>query len=67
MKKYKTFWVKIPGPIVSQPSALSPAPEAMTISETISHLSKPVSNSKFKYCIFYACDQWEDLGVLVDK
>ncbi|XP_057258269.1 putative ferric-chelate reductase 1 isoform X8 [Pezoporus wallicus] len=42
VKKYKTFWVKIPGPIVSQPSALSPTTPLHTISEAIS-TSHPVS------------------------
>ncbi|XP_064003388.1 ferric-chelate reductase 1 isoform X2 [Pogoniulus pusillus] len=54
VKKYKTFWVKIPGPIVSQPSALSPAPEPIPISQTISHLSKPFNTSdcgSTKFCI----------------
>lgn len=54
MKKYRIFWVKIPGPIVSQPDALSPTPplhatsEAMSTSHPVSHISKPVSNDKAK-------------------
>lgn len=54
MKKYKIFWVKIPGPIVSQPNALSPTPplhatsEAVSTSHPVSYLSKPVSNYKPK-------------------
>ncbi|XP_030351618.1 ferric-chelate reductase 1 isoform X5 [Strigops habroptila] len=47
VKKYKTFWVKIPGPIVSQPNALSPTTplhatsEAVSTSHPASYLSKP--------------------------
>ncbi|KAM4659741.1 ferric-chelate reductase 1 isoform 6-T12 [Amazona ochrocephala] len=47
VKKYRTFWVKIPGPIVSQPNALSPATplhatsEAVATSHPVSYLSKP--------------------------
>jgi len=54
VKKYKTFWVKIPGPIVSQANALSPATplhaasEAVSTSYPVSYLSKPVSNYKLK-------------------
>lgn len=52
VKKYKTFWVKIPGPIVSQPNALSQTTplhatsEAISTSHSVSYLSKPVSNYK---------------------
>ncbi|XP_023801213.1 putative ferric-chelate reductase 1, partial [Cyanistes caeruleus] len=47
VKKYRIFWVKIPGPIVSQPDVLSPAPplhattEAMSTSHPVSYISKP--------------------------
>ncbi|KAJ7408777.1 ferric-chelate reductase 1 isoform X4 [Willisornis vidua] len=47
VKKYRIFWVKIPGPIVSQPDVLSPttplhaASEAMSTSYPVSYLSKP--------------------------
>ncbi|KAM6343551.1 putative ferric-chelate reductase 1 isoform 5-T8 [Alca torda] len=60
VKKYKTFWVKIPGPIVSQPNVLSPtAPlhatsEAISASHPISYLSKPFNASgcgSMKFCV----------------
>uniref|UniRef100_A0A8C3TV41 Ferric chelate reductase 1 n=1 Tax=Catharus ustulatus TaxID=91951 RepID=A0A8C3TV41_CATUS len=60
VKKYRIFWVKIPGPIVSQPDALSPTPpshatsEAMSTSHPVSHISKPFSASgcgMTKFCI----------------
>ncbi|XP_061859666.1 ferric-chelate reductase 1 isoform X2 [Colius striatus] len=60
VKKYKTFWVKIPGPIVSQSKALSPTTpldvtsEAISTSHSISHLSKPFNASGCgisKFCI----------------
>ncbi|XP_054240623.1 ferric-chelate reductase 1 isoform X2 [Indicator indicator] len=54
VKKYKTFWVKIPGPIVSQPNALSPTTEAVPTSLPVSHLSKPFNASgcgSTKFCI----------------
>ncbi|NXF89432.1 FRRS1 reductase, partial [Eubucco bourcierii] len=54
VKKYKTFWVKIPGPIVFQPNALSPATEATPTSQPISHLSKPfdaLGCGSTKFCI----------------
>lgn len=50
VKKYKTFWVKIPGPVVSQPNAPSPTTTLHATSETVStshpvsYLSKPVSD-----------------------
>lgn len=52
MKKYRIFWVKIPGPVVSQPDVLSPTPpldptsEAMSTSHPVSYISKPVSDDK---------------------
>ncbi|XP_042662912.1 ferric-chelate reductase 1 isoform X3 [Tyto alba] len=60
VKKYKTFWVKIPGPIVSQPNALSPTTplhstsEAMSTSHPISYLSRPFNASgcgSTKFCV----------------
>ncbi|XP_076193925.1 ferric-chelate reductase 1 isoform X2 [Aptenodytes patagonicus] len=60
VKKYKIFWVKIPGPIVSQPNALSPTPplhatsEAVSTSHPVSYLSKPFNASgcgNMKFCI----------------
>lgn len=54
VKKYRIFWVKIPGPIVSQIDVLSPTPplhatsEAMSTSYPVSYISKPVSNDKPK-------------------
>ncbi|XP_071606991.1 ferric-chelate reductase 1 isoform X2 [Heliangelus exortis] len=60
VKKYKTFWVKIPGPIISQPNAPSPtAPlhatsEATLTSHPVSYLTKPFNASgcgKMKFCI----------------
>ncbi|KFQ43141.1 PREDICTED: ferric-chelate reductase 1 [Nestor notabilis] len=60
VKKYKTFWVKIPGPIVSQPNALSPTTplhatsEAISTSHPVSYLSKPFNASgcgRTKFCI----------------
>ncbi|XP_068025291.1 ferric-chelate reductase 1 isoform X1 [Melanerpes formicivorus] len=54
VKKYKTFWVKIPGPIVSQPNALSPTTEAVPTSHPVSLLSKPFNASgcgSMKFCI----------------
>ncbi|RMC08452.1 hypothetical protein DUI87_14696 [Hirundo rustica rustica] len=47
VKKYRIFWVKIPGPIVSQPDVPSPTPplyatsEAMSTSHPVSYISKP--------------------------
>ncbi|NWU93283.1 FRRS1 reductase, partial [Upupa epops] len=60
VKKYKIFWVKIPGPIVSQPSVLSSTPllhvtsEAVSTSHSDSFLSKPFNASacgSMKFCI----------------
>ncbi|XP_030135104.4 ferric-chelate reductase 1 [Taeniopygia guttata] len=60
VKKYRIFWVKIPGPIVSQPDVLSPTPplhatsEAMSTSHPVSYISKPFSASGcgiMKFCI----------------
>ncbi|NXK88664.1 FRRS1 reductase, partial [Formicarius rufipectus] len=60
VKKYRIFWVKIPGPVVSQPDALSPTPpfqatsEAMSTSYPVSYLSKPFSAlgcGSMKFCI----------------
>uniref|UniRef100_A0A8D0FP70 Ferric chelate reductase 1 n=1 Tax=Strix occidentalis caurina TaxID=311401 RepID=A0A8D0FP70_STROC len=60
VKKYRTFWVKIPGPIVSQPNVTSPTTplhatsEAMSTSHLISYLSKPFNASgcgSMKFCI----------------
>lgn len=58
VKKYKTFWVKIPGPDVSQPNApfsttpLYTTSEAVSTSHSVSYLTKPVSNYKLKKCNF---------------
>ncbi|XP_064576560.1 ferric-chelate reductase 1 isoform X4 [Zonotrichia leucophrys gambelii] len=47
VKKYRIFWVKIPGPVVSQPDVLSPTPplhatsEAVSTSQPVSYISKP--------------------------
>ncbi|NWV08505.1 FRRS1 reductase, partial [Ptilonorhynchus violaceus] len=60
VKRYRTFWVKIPGPVVSQPDALSPTPPfhatsgAMSTSYPVSYISKPFSASgcgSMKFCI----------------
>lgn len=60
VKKYRIFWVKIPGPVVSQPDVLSPTPplhatsEAMSTSHPVSYISKPFSASgcgMTKFCI----------------
>ncbi|NXU49869.1 FRRS1 reductase, partial [Turnix velox] len=60
VKKYKIFWVKIPGPIVSQSNALPlttplhPTSEAISTSHPISYLSKPFNASgcgSTKFCI----------------
>ncbi|XP_009068245.1 PREDICTED: ferric-chelate reductase 1 isoform X1 [Acanthisitta chloris] len=60
VKKYRTFWVKIPGPIISQPDMLSPTTpllatsDAMSTSYPVSYLSKPFSASgcgRTKFCI----------------
>ncbi|NXW57051.1 FRRS1 reductase, partial [Eurystomus gularis] len=56
VKKYKTFWVKIPGPIVSQPNALAPTTPlpAISTSHPVSYLSKPFNASgcgSMKFCI----------------
>ncbi|KAI1236650.1 hypothetical protein IHE44_0014903 [Lamprotornis superbus] len=60
VKKYRIFWVKIPGPIVSQPDVLSPTPplhatsEAMSTSHPVSYISKPFSALSCgitKFCI----------------
>ncbi|NXG19633.1 FRRS1 reductase, partial [Grallaria varia] len=60
VKKYRTFWVKIPGPIVSQPDVLSPTTplhatsEALSTSSPVSYLSKPFSAlgcGSMKFCI----------------
>ncbi|NXD38877.1 FRRS1 reductase, partial [Copsychus sechellarum] len=60
VKKYRIFWVKIPGPIVSQPDVLSPTPplhattEAMSTTHPVSYISKPFSASDCgitKFCI----------------
>lgn len=49
VEKYKTYWVKIPGPIISQPNALPfTTPEAtiapLSTLPPVSHLTKSVSN-----------------------
>ncbi|NXU10571.1 FRRS1 reductase, partial [Pardalotus punctatus] len=60
VKKYRIFWVKIPGPIVSQPDVMSPTPplhatsEAMSTSNSVSYIAKPFSASgcgSTKFCI----------------
>ncbi|NXD16821.1 FRRS1 reductase, partial [Nothocercus nigrocapillus] len=60
VKKYKTFWVKIPGAIVSQPNAPSPTrpfhktSEAVSTSHPVSYLTKPFNASgcgNTKFCI----------------
>ncbi|NXY07399.1 FRRS1 reductase, partial [Pteruthius melanotis] len=60
VKKYRIFWVKIPGPIVSQTDVLSPTPplhatsEAMSTSYPASYISKAFSASgcgNTKFCI----------------
>ncbi|NXC67757.1 FRRS1 reductase, partial [Anhinga anhinga] len=60
VKKYKIFWVKIPGPIISQPNAPSPTTplhttsEAISTSHPVSYLSKPFNASGcgiMKFCI----------------
>ncbi|XP_055671069.1 ferric-chelate reductase 1 isoform X1 [Falco peregrinus] len=60
VKKYKTFWVKIPGPIISQPNAPSPTTPlhatsvALSTSHPVSYLSKPFDAShcgSMKFCI----------------
>ncbi|KAM9283866.1 ferric-chelate reductase 1 isoform 2-T5 [Morus bassanus] len=60
VKKYKIFWVKIPGPIVSQPNAPSPTTplhatsKAISTSHPVSYLSKPFNASgcgSMKFCI----------------
>ncbi|NWI74945.1 FRRS1 reductase, partial [Dryoscopus gambensis] len=60
VKKYRIFWVKIPGPIVSQTDVLSPTPplhttsEAMATSYPVSYISKAFSASScgsMKFCI----------------
>ncbi|NXO35003.1 FRRS1 reductase, partial [Locustella ochotensis] len=60
VKKYRIFWVKIPGPIVSQPDVLSPTPPlyatsvAVSTSHPVSYISKPFSASScgiMKFCI----------------
>ncbi|XP_009561816.1 ferric-chelate reductase 1 isoform X5 [Cuculus canorus] len=60
VKKYKTYWVKIPGPVVSQPHALSPTTplpvtsKAVSTSHPLSYLSKPFNASgcgSLKFCI----------------
>lgn len=54
VKKYRIFWVKILGPIVSQPDVLSPTSplyatsEAVSTSHPVPYISKPVSNNKTK-------------------
>lgn len=49
VEKYKIYWVKIPGPIISQPNALPFTTPETTIAPLstlppVSHLTKPVSN-----------------------
>ncbi|NXN93680.1 FRRS1 reductase, partial [Rhinopomastus cyanomelas] len=60
VKKYRIFWVKIPGPVVSQPNALSSTPplpatsEAVLTSRSASFLPKPFNASacgSMKFCI----------------
>ncbi|XP_065598207.1 ferric-chelate reductase 1-like isoform X2 [Cyrtonyx montezumae] len=60
VKKYKTFWVKIPGPVVSQPNApFSTTPsyttsEAISTSHSVSYLTKPFNASgcgNTKFCL----------------
>ncbi|XP_051480500.1 ferric-chelate reductase 1 isoform X2 [Apus apus] len=60
VKKYRIFWVKVPGPIVSQPNAPSPTAPLHATSEAIStvhpfsYLSKPFNASgcgSTKFCI----------------
>ncbi|XP_052521509.1 ferric-chelate reductase 1 isoform X2 [Tympanuchus pallidicinctus] len=60
VKKYKTFWVKIPGPVVSQPNApfsttpLYTTPEAVSTSHSASYLTKPFNASdcgNTKFCL----------------
>ncbi|NWS18937.1 FRRS1 reductase, partial [Pachyramphus minor] len=60
VKKYRIFWVKIPGPIVSQPDVLSPTTPLHATSDTlstsypVSYLSKPFSAlgcGSTKFCI----------------
>ncbi|NXH19687.1 FRRS1 reductase, partial [Bucco capensis] len=60
VKKYKTFWVKIPGPIVSQPNTLSSTTplhstsKVISTSHSVSCLSKPFNASgcgSVKFCI----------------
>ncbi|NWX20953.1 FRRS1 reductase, partial [Aegotheles bennettii] len=60
VKKYRIYWVKIPGPIVSQPNAPSPTTplhtksEAISTSHPVSYLSKPFNASGcgiMKFCI----------------
>ncbi|NXG48956.1 FRRS1 reductase, partial [Psilopogon haemacephalus] len=82
VKKYKTFWVKIPGPIVSQPNALCSETEAIPTSQPISHLSNPFNASgcgSTKFCLrnpsncdaesvscFFLSFQWEGSSVLIE-
>lgn len=60
VKKYKTFWVKIPGPDVSQPNApfsttpLYTTSEAVSTSHSVSYLTKPFNASgcgNTKFCL----------------
>uniref|UniRef100_A0A8C8R6P2 Ferric chelate reductase 1 n=1 Tax=Pelusios castaneus TaxID=367368 RepID=A0A8C8R6P2_9SAUR len=60
VEKYKIFWVKIPGPIISQPNApplttpASIAPETLPTSQPVSHLTKSFNASgcgSTKFCI----------------
>lgn len=59
VQKYKIYWVKIPGPVISQPSAPPfTTPEAttqpLTMAPSVSHLTKPFSASECgnkKFCV----------------
>eukprot|EP00076_Gallus_gallus_P043166 XP_025008704.1 ferric-chelate reductase 1 isoform X4 [Gallus gallus] len=60
VKKYKTFWVKIPGPDVSQPNVpfsttpLYTTSEAVSTSHSVSYLTKPFNASgcgNTKFCL----------------
>ncbi|XP_067394490.1 ferric-chelate reductase 1-like [Emydura macquarii macquarii] len=60
VEKYKIFWVKIPGPIISQPNApplttpTSITPETQPTSQPVSPLTKPFNASacgSTKFCV----------------
>ncbi|XP_051021792.1 ferric-chelate reductase 1 [Acomys russatus] len=59
VRQYKTYWVKIPSHVISQPSALPfTTPKAttqpLTTSSSVSHLTKPFSASECgnkKFCV----------------